>query len=89
MSLQLVTYLIVVNVIGLWIMKTDKKRAAKRQWRLSEKSIWSISLVGGAFGVFCGMKLFRHKTKHATFRFGIPALIILQLVLLTKMGGFL
>ena len=72
-------YLIVINLIGFLIMKIDKDRARKRQWRIPEAQIWLISLIGGSIGTTFGMYTFRHKTKHVSFRFGLPILILIQI----------
>lgn len=72
-------YLIVINLIGFLIMKIDKDRARKRQWRIPEAHIWLISLIGGSIGTTFGMFTFRHKTKHVSFRFGLPILILIQI----------
>lgn len=74
-------YLIVINIIGFLSMYIDKKRAIKKQWRISEKALIIIAIVGGSIGSYLGMQQFRHKTKHSKFKFGIPIIIILQLIL--------
>ncbi|WP_067843388.1 DUF1294 domain-containing protein [Amphibacillus sediminis] len=75
-------YLLLINIVGLMIMKIDKKRAKQHHWRISERTIWLIALIGGAIGVLLGMKTYRHKTKHTTFRFGLPVLALIQVSLL-------
>lgn len=61
-------------------MYIDKNKAKKGKYRISEKSIFIISLLLGAIGVYIGMYKFRHKTKHLTFTVGIPFLIVLNIV---------
>ena len=63
-------------------MGVDKKRARKHEYRISEKTLWTLAIIGGGTGAFLGMIRFRHKTKHPTFRFGFPILMMIQLVLL-------
>lgn len=75
-------YLLLVNGLSFLIMGIDKRRAAKRKWRISENFLFGIALLGGAVGTYISMKVFHHKTKHASFRFGIPVLIVLQLILI-------
>ncbi|BAM47085.1 DUF1294 domain-containing protein [Amphibacillus xylanus] len=70
--------LIIINLCSLIIMKVDKSRARNNQWRIPEMNIWLISLLGGSVGTYIGMKLFRHKTKHLSFKIGIPLLILIQ-----------
>ncbi len=73
--------LVLMNLYGLIIMFIDKQKAKRQQWRISETHLWIVSIMGGPIGIFAGMQLFRHKTKHLSFRIGIPVLIILQISL--------
>ena len=72
-------YLTVANVIGLAIMGIDKQKAKRQSFRISEKALFFVAFIGGAIGVKIGMELFRHKTHHKKFVYGIPAIIVLQL----------
>ncbi|MCF2646804.1 DUF1294 domain-containing protein [Niallia sp. Sow4_A1] len=72
-------YLVLINVTGYLFMMIDKKRAIKHQYRISERTLWTIAIFFGALGLYIGMKNFRHKTKHATFKYGLPALTLLEL----------
>ncbi|MHC1749728.1 MAG: DUF1294 domain-containing protein [Cellulosilyticaceae bacterium] len=73
-------YLVLVNLIGLWSMYSDKQRAIKKQYRISEKNLFLIALLGGSMGSVIGMNTFRHKTKHWYFKIGMPLILILQIV---------
>lgn len=77
-----VLYLIVLNLVGFFIMLVDKKRAIKNQWRISEKALISISIIGGSIGMLAGMSTFRHKTKHKKFTIGIPVILVIQVAIL-------
>ena len=72
-------YLLVVNLIAFILMGVDKGRAKKEKWRISEGTLFLFPVLGGSLGGILGMKLFRHKTKHWYFRFGFPALLLIQL----------
>lgn len=61
-------------------MFLDKRKAKKHKWRISEKNIFLIALLGGSLGCLLGMNIFRHKTKHWYFKFGLPTILILQVV---------
>ena len=74
-------YLAVMNVIGVAVMWSDKKRARLHRWRIPEKVLFGVSLLGGSAGTWAGMYLFRHKTKHWYFVWGMPAILLLQLAL--------
>ena len=74
-------YLAVMNVIGVAVMWSDKKRARLHRWRIPEKVLFGVSLLGGSAGTWAGMYLFRHKTKHWYFVVGMPLILILQAAL--------
>ncbi|MDD3653141.1 MAG: DUF1294 domain-containing protein [Desulfotomaculaceae bacterium] len=74
--------LILINLCGVVIMGYDKflsKHPGAR--RVPEKNLFLNALVGGAIGVYLGMYIFRHKTKHWLFKIGIPIIILVQVVL--------
>jgi uncharacterized membrane protein YsdA (DUF1294 family) len=73
---------IIMNLIGLIVMKIDKERAKKHQYRISEKTLWLIAIFGGAVGTTAGMQFFRHKTKHMPFKWGFPLLAAAEIILL-------
>ncbi|WP_350344040.1 DUF1294 domain-containing protein [Proteinivorax tanatarense] len=81
MQTYLVIYLFLMNVVGLLAMKIDKNRAIKGKWRTKEKTFLVIALAGGSFGIYIGLHAFRHKTKHITFKYGIPLIILVQFFL--------
>ena len=74
-------YYIVINLIGFILMGVDKKRAIRGAWRISEASLFLTALLGGALGCTLGMKYFRHKTKHWYFKYGMPAVCLVQVLL--------
>lgn len=74
-------YLLLVNAVGFVLMGVDKRRAKRDQWRISEKTLFLPPILGGTVGAILGMQMFHHKTKHWYFRYGLPALLVLQLAL--------
>lgn len=80
-------YLFIVNILGLIVMLYDKAQARSGAWRISEKNLLLIALVGGTAGVLIGMHLFRHKTRHIKFTLGVPAILIIQFILLRFLRG--
>jgi uncharacterized membrane protein YsdA (DUF1294 family) len=76
-------YLIFINSIGFLLMGWDKWKARLQKWRVQEKKLWLVAFLGGAIGATVGMYLFRHKTKHATFRYGLPILSVVEGILFT------
>ena len=77
----IVLYLIIINAVGLLLMLADKRAAKKSAWRIPEARLMSIALSGGCFGIYAGMMLFRHKTKHPKFSIGVPLIIVLYIML--------
>ncbi|MEA4848303.1 MAG: DUF1294 domain-containing protein [Clostridiaceae bacterium] len=78
----LLIYLIIVNIAAFAIMGTDKYKAQRNKWRVSETSIFILGLIGGGTGIFLGMRFFRHKTKHLKFTLGIPVIVIINIIML-------
>lgn len=78
----LFAYIVVINVIGFALMGNDKAKARKRAWRIPEATLFLIALVGGSLGTTVGMRVFRHKTLHWYFVFGMPAILIVQILLI-------
>lgn len=75
-------FVIAMSIIGFIIMGSDKGRAIKRKYRIKEKTIWLISLCGGAIGTTIGMFVFRHKTKHNQFVLGLPLIAAIHIGLM-------
>ncbi len=59
----------------------DKQKAIHNRWRIPEKTLFLLALIGGSLGTTLGMHICRHKTKHWYFRFGMPLILIVQLAL--------
>lgn len=74
-------YLAFVNLTGFCLMGIDKRKAIKGAFRIPEATLFIVALIGGSIGSIFGMYTFRHKTRHATFVYGMPAILILQVLL--------
>ena len=77
----MITYLIIINALGLLLMLADKLRAKKKQWRVPERFLLLVAFLGGSLGTMLGMCAFRHKTKHPRFSVGVPVMMIVQAVI--------
>lgn len=77
-------YLVIINLYGLILMYRDKQHSIKHEWRVPEARFFTIALLFGSPGIFAGMYLFRHKTRHLRFVLGVPVLILLQIYLLVR-----
>ncbi len=84
MNLQkiVIVCVIAMNIIGLLVMGMDKHKAKAHQWRIPEKTLFLISMIGGSVGTLAGMYLFRHKTKHWYFVIGMPLILVVHIGLL-------
>ena len=74
-------YLLFVNLLAFVLFGLDKYRARKSRRRISENTLLAFAVAGGSVGALIGIKLWRHKTKHAKFYIGVPAMLLLQLML--------
>ena len=72
-------WLLLVNLAGLAAMGADKYKARHHQWRIPEKTLFLIAIVGGSAGSLAGMFLFHHKTRHLSFLIGMPLILVLQI----------
>ena len=63
------------------VMLIDKHKAKKNRWRIPEKTLFGVALIGGSAGCILGMYTVRHKTKHKSFTIGMPIILIAQLLL--------
>ena len=75
-------YLGVINLIGFFAMFLDKQKAKRGKWRIPEKTLFWLAVIGGSLGTTLGMHMFRHKTKHWYFKFGMPFILIVQIILI-------
>ena len=78
----IIAYFVLMNMAGLFVMLSDKKRAEKHRWRIPEKTLFLVSILGGSIGTWAGMYLFSHKTKHWYFVIGMPAILIIQVAVI-------
>ena len=76
----LALYLTAVNAATFLVYGADKRRARKGQWRVPEKTLFLLPLLGGSVGGILGMRVFHHKTRHWYFQVGLPLILAAQLV---------
>ena len=80
MRTAILSYLIAVNVVAFILYGADKQKARKKKWRISEKALLGIAVIGGSPGAILGMFVFHHKTKHWYFRYGLPLILVIQIL---------
>ncbi|MDO4811665.1 MAG: DUF1294 domain-containing protein [Eubacteriales bacterium] len=77
----LLIYLILINLITFLTFGADKRRAKRDQWRIRERTLFLLAVIGGSVGALLGMYVFHHKTRHWYFCVGMPAILLLQIAL--------
>ena len=75
-------YLVVTNVVTFFMYGVDKWKAKKSKWRIREAALLTLAVLGGSIGAWLGMKVWHHKTQHKKFKYGVPTIIIFQLLLI-------
>ena len=78
----LLVSLFLMNAAGFLVMFIDKQKARRGRWRIPERTLLLLAALGGSVGSLVGMSLFRHKTKHWSFRIGMPGILLVQVALL-------
>lgn len=78
---NIIIYLIIINLIGFYMMWSDKRKAKWGKWRIPENTLFMVTALGGGIGTIAGMYTFRHKTKKLKFTVGLPAILILEIIL--------
>ena len=80
--LLILSYLILMNLIGFALMGIDKHKAIKGAFRIPEATLFVVAIIGGSIGSILGMYTFRHKTRHKKFVYGMPAVLLVQLLII-------
>ena len=79
----LVCYLLAINAVTFIVYGIDKYKAKKAKWRISEATLLLLAVLGGSVGAWVGIKVWHHKTMHKKFKYGIPAILLIQIALIT------
>lgn len=74
-------FLLLINLVTFLVYGMDKYKAKQDLPRIAERTLLGLALLGGSLGALLGMHLFRHKTRHWYFRYGIPLILLAQLAL--------
>lgn len=75
-------WLIAASVMAIVVTVWDKRRARRQAWRVPERTLWLVSVLGGSVATYLTMCVIRHKTLHRRFMWGLPALVVAQTALL-------
>ena len=84
----LLYYLIVINVVTFLVYGIDKWKAKQGSWRISEATLLILAVIGGSFGALFGMKVWRHKTMHKKFKYGLPLILLAQIALIYLISDY-
>ena len=79
---NIIIYLLIVNILGFLAMGIDKWKAKTGRWRIPEDTLFMFTILGGGIGTILGMYTFRHKTKTPKFTIGMPAIFVLEVILI-------
>ena len=75
-------YLLAINAVTFITYGIDKYKAKKAKWRISEATLLLLAVLGGSIGAWMGMKVWHHKTMNKKFKYGIPAILLIQIALM-------
>ena len=78
----LLYYLIVINIVTFLVYGIDKWKAKQGSWRISEATLLILAVIGGSIGALLGMKIWHHTTMHQKFKYGLPLILIIQIILI-------
>ena len=78
----LLYYFVCVNVLTFFVYGIDKWQARQGKWRISEATLLLYAVIGGSIGAWLGMRVWRHKTMHKKFKYGIPAILMIHIIII-------
>lgn len=82
-------YFILINIISFSCFFIDKRRAKRKEYRISESFLLGISILGGGLGSLLGMRVFKHKTKKGKFTIGLPIILVLNIGIIVYLLQYL
>ncbi len=81
MTTVLIYYLLSVNLLTFLAFGIDKWKAKHKRWRITEAALLLLAALGGSPAALLAMRVFHHKTLHKKFRYGVPAILLVQVTL--------
>ena len=82
MTQTIVYYLIALNIVTFFVYGIDKWKARQAKRRIREAALLGLAVLGGRIGALLGMKVWHHKTMHKKFKYGLPLILLAQIVLI-------
>jgi uncharacterized membrane protein YsdA (DUF1294 family) len=83
MATNILIYLAIINLCAFVAFGIDKLKARRGAWRTPESTLLLLAAIGGSFGSFLGMKVWRHKTQHKKFTILVPLLIAIHIAIIS------
>lgn len=74
-------YFVMINVVTFFVYGIDKWKSQHDRWRVPERALLGLAAIGGSVGAWLGMKVWHHKTQHKKFKYGVPAILVVQVAL--------
>ena len=74
--------LIALNLLTFVVYGIVKWNAVKGKWRIPEATLLILAAIGGSIGALLGMQIWHHKTRHLKFKYGVPFILLAQIVLI-------
>lgn len=74
-------WLLTINIITFFVYRSDKRRAIRKRWRIPERTLMFLAIIGGGIGALAAMFIFHHKTRHSRFLIGVPVIILIHFCL--------
>lgn len=81
-----IIFFVIINVLAYLIMHTDKNNARNGKKRISEASLLTLAAIGGSVGMLISMHILHHKTRKKKFKFGVPVILVLQVLLIIALA---
>lgn len=81
-------YYLIISLVGVILAVYDKKIAGTGKWRIPEATLMLVGLFGAALPMYWIMKKIRHKTKHKKFMIGLPAEMVLHVIVVLVIAYF-
>ena len=81
-AIAVIAYVVIISIVSVVMTIKDKSCAKKGKWRVPEKTLFILSALGGSVAMYITMKTIRHKTQHKRFMIGIPAIMVVQAILI-------
>ena len=78
----LLGYLALISLVAFSMYGLDKWKAKHNKWRIPEFTLLGLAAIGGSLGAFLGMQIFRHKTQHKQFKYGVPLCLLVHVAVI-------